>query len=149
MALIKCPECGKEVSDQSEQCVHCGFPLQKIQNQAKTAGLVHVNIDKHPNESKIIGYSLGCPQYGKTERLYIMADDDCIAEGQTGFQVDFKISKPTTVFASWSNKTAAVTDDLCRFVYEECVRCISGVISIPAVRRSASRLALRYYRFRK
>lgn len=29
MALIKCPECGKEISDKSEQCINCGFPLKK------------------------------------------------------------------------------------------------------------------------
>lgn len=28
MALIKCPECGKEVSDKAPACIHCGFPLQ-------------------------------------------------------------------------------------------------------------------------
>ncbi|MBR4003151.1 MAG: ribosomal protein L7/L12 [Clostridia bacterium] len=27
MALIKCPECGKEISDKSPACIHCGFPL--------------------------------------------------------------------------------------------------------------------------
>jgi DNA-directed RNA polymerase subunit RPC12/RpoP len=27
--LIKCPECGKEISDKSEKCIHCGFPLLK------------------------------------------------------------------------------------------------------------------------
>jgi hypothetical protein len=27
MALITCPECGKEVSDKCEQCIHCGYPL--------------------------------------------------------------------------------------------------------------------------
>lgn len=37
MALIKCPECGKEISDKSNQCIHCGYPLiikneQKIPN---------------------------------------------------------------------------------------------------------------------
>ena len=29
MALIKCPECGKEISDKSENCIHCGYPLKK------------------------------------------------------------------------------------------------------------------------
>ena len=28
MALIRCPECGREVSDQAEACIHCGYPLQ-------------------------------------------------------------------------------------------------------------------------
>lgn len=26
--LIKCPECGQEISDKSPHCIHCGFPLQ-------------------------------------------------------------------------------------------------------------------------
>lgn len=25
--LINCPECGREISDRSPQCIHCGFPL--------------------------------------------------------------------------------------------------------------------------
>ena len=28
MALIQCPECGKEVSDHAETCVHCGYPIK-------------------------------------------------------------------------------------------------------------------------
>ena len=27
MALIKCPECGKEMSDKAQACIHCGCPL--------------------------------------------------------------------------------------------------------------------------
>ena len=29
MALIVCPECGKQVSDQAESCPHCGYPVPK------------------------------------------------------------------------------------------------------------------------
>lgn len=29
MALIKCPECQRDVSDKAEICVHCGFPIQE------------------------------------------------------------------------------------------------------------------------
>lgn len=28
MALIKCKECGKEISDKAEYCVHCGCPIE-------------------------------------------------------------------------------------------------------------------------
>jgi len=28
MALIECPECGKQVSDQAESCPNCGYPLR-------------------------------------------------------------------------------------------------------------------------
>ena len=29
MALIKCPECGRDVSDKADDCIHCGFPLKE------------------------------------------------------------------------------------------------------------------------
>lgn len=28
MALINCPECSKQVSDQANSCIHCGYPLK-------------------------------------------------------------------------------------------------------------------------
>lgn len=28
MGLIKCPECGKEISNKAPACIHCGYPLQ-------------------------------------------------------------------------------------------------------------------------
>lgn len=33
MALIKCPECGREVSNKAPACIHCGYPLQESQPQ--------------------------------------------------------------------------------------------------------------------
>lgn len=32
MALIKCPECGKEISDKATTCINCGFPLSELEN---------------------------------------------------------------------------------------------------------------------
>lgn len=32
MALVSCPECKKEISDQAKTCPHCGFPIEKIRN---------------------------------------------------------------------------------------------------------------------
>lgn len=32
MALIHCPECGREISDQAQVCIHCGFPLPPAQD---------------------------------------------------------------------------------------------------------------------
>ena len=29
MALIKCPECGKEISDKAISCPNCGLPLRR------------------------------------------------------------------------------------------------------------------------
>lgn len=33
--LIRCPECGKEVSDQSEKCINCGYPIKVRDNKYK------------------------------------------------------------------------------------------------------------------
>lgn len=35
MSLINCPECGKEISDKSSQCIHCGYPLNNYSANAK------------------------------------------------------------------------------------------------------------------
>ena len=30
MALIKCPECGKDISDRAPVCIHCGYPVAEL-----------------------------------------------------------------------------------------------------------------------
>jgi len=30
MALIKCPDCGKEMSDQAASCLNCGHPIKPV-----------------------------------------------------------------------------------------------------------------------
>lgn len=41
MALIKCPECGKEVSDKAQACINCGCPIAEI----NPAGSVSVAVN--------------------------------------------------------------------------------------------------------
>ena len=36
MALIKCPECGKDVSDRATTCIHCGYPLISTTTEQQT-----------------------------------------------------------------------------------------------------------------
>ena len=35
VALIKCPECGKEVSDKANTCIHCGYPLSIVSSNGR------------------------------------------------------------------------------------------------------------------
>ena len=35
MALIKCPECGKKISDACDSCPHCGYPMHKSSNDVE------------------------------------------------------------------------------------------------------------------
>lgn len=43
MALIKCPECGKDVSNKAPACIHCGFPFDNVQkrDQCVIDGVTH------------------------------------------------------------------------------------------------------------
>lgn len=35
MALIKCPECGKEISDKAIRCPSCGYPIEKVSDEKR------------------------------------------------------------------------------------------------------------------
>lgn len=55
MAIINCPECGKEISDQSKHCVYCGFPLvpkNDVNDCISNYELYHLVVD-HTNSSKV------------------------------------------------------------------------------------------------
>lgn len=59
MALIKCPECGKDISDTLKSCIHCGFVLRKTEEKTNDdAVLKSDNADKktdeHSNQTKKI-----------------------------------------------------------------------------------------------
>ncbi len=45
MALIMCPECGKEISDKAAACIHCGYPVSAMKTEAaepaQNAGPAH------------------------------------------------------------------------------------------------------------
>lgn len=49
MALIKCPECGKEVSNRAAACIHCGFPL----SEGAGDGYFKIILTDYPKEQKI------------------------------------------------------------------------------------------------
>ena len=36
MSLIKCPECKKEISDQAEKCIYCGYPIKASNASSNT-----------------------------------------------------------------------------------------------------------------
>ena len=50
MALIHCPECGKEVSDQATACVCCGYPLRPASVPARYA-LILEDPGPHPGKT--------------------------------------------------------------------------------------------------
>lgn len=51
MALIKCPECGKEVSDKAVRCPHCGLPFSDVHSAT------HGNPINDANENGVLSQS--------------------------------------------------------------------------------------------
>lgn len=43
MALITCPDCGKQVSEKAASCIHCGRPLQSDLVGQPSAGSAEAN----------------------------------------------------------------------------------------------------------
>ncbi|MEE0418752.1 MAG: DUF4358 domain-containing protein [Lachnospiraceae bacterium] len=52
MALIKCPECGKEISDQAANCPNCGFPVNKSDSQSVPTTQSHEEIIEKAKHNK-------------------------------------------------------------------------------------------------
>ena len=56
MALIKCPECGKEISDAAESCPNCGYPIKG--QQALALGMLKVAVESLTDTQREILLSL-------------------------------------------------------------------------------------------
>lgn len=57
MAMIKCPECGQDISDKAQKCVNCGHPLEHIENKTKKCPECGKDIDNNAVECPFCG----CP----------------------------------------------------------------------------------------
>lgn len=64
MALIKCPDCGKKVSDRAQICPECGFPIQEEVTRLKkvlwTENLVQEISENGYDEEKLVSLLKDC-----------------------------------------------------------------------------------------
>ena len=61
MSLIKCPECGKEMSDLAEKCPNCGAPNPNYDPDKPKPGELYTACSKHPDKKSV----LKCSACGK------------------------------------------------------------------------------------
>ena len=54
MGLVICPDCGEKISEHSEICIKCGFPLQKFLKEHKN--FVLGNIEEVVKQNTTCGY---------------------------------------------------------------------------------------------
>ena len=68
--LLKCPECGKEVSTKAGSCPHCGCPIKEVQDKVVEGEVVDkapekaVHAEERTNDQKLI------EQYEKEVAIY-------------------------------------------------------------------------------
>lgn len=61
MALIKCPECEREISEKATSCPHCGFPITAADsNKSDVKNLFNSNFSKIYNKIKLLDKRVIC-----------------------------------------------------------------------------------------
>ena len=88
MALIKCHECGKEISDKAQACIQCGLPLN---NQS---GLLMVKAQKYPEFG---------PSPTKQIGIYDTKDDKLVASLHSGSGISVVINHEMEIYAKLMN----------------------------------------------
>lgn len=106
MAMINCPECGKEISDQAASCPHCGTPIKK--GDKKFCQHCGESIDKD---------CVVCPKCGKqvgevnngSEKSIIINNNNSASASAVAFNGGFPMISPKSrlialllcVFLGW------------------------------------------------
>lgn len=81
MALINCPDCGKEVSNKAFACIHCGCPLQLSPKSVKI---------KMPLYSSTI--------FIKNKKYAILdSNNNTLWSGEIGKIAEFELDTPTEI----------------------------------------------------
>lgn len=86
MALITCPDCGKEISDKAKACIFCGCPLEEI----TTSGEVRIKI---PNN--IVTGWVGL--FASRRAVIQDTEGKTLWQGSHGENAKFTIEVPTKV----------------------------------------------------
>lgn len=87
MSLIKCPECGKEISDKAISCPMCGYPIKEISNELQPSPST-TGMNVCPKCGKFIIAKQNCPDCGTD-----MIDCNCTEAKWTGMLMDGTLDK--------------------------------------------------------
>ncbi len=58
MALIRCPECGKEISSEAKTCIHCGLPITEEKIEAAKRLALHQAEEKNEAAKRLALYQV-------------------------------------------------------------------------------------------
>lgn len=76
MAMIKCPECGEEISDKAKKCVHCGEVLKEDKIPTKICSECEKEVQIDAGECPYCG----CPLDNRSEQVGAITETTKIAQ---------------------------------------------------------------------
>ena len=85
MALIKCPDCGSFISNQSKNCIHCGYPIPLTKH-----------IEGQNNEGLVVVYGFTEPSLTDVKIYLNGVFFDLV---KAGTSIEIKIYKDTEIVA--------------------------------------------------
>lgn len=95
MALIKCPECGKEISDSAKTCPNCGYPIA----DSLPGGIVRIKMPNNVVEGLVGLFSSRTAKVSTTDGTELWS-------GKHGENASFSIDSPTEIsidLGGWAN----------------------------------------------
>ena len=102
MALIKCKECGKEISDKAKSCINCGCPLTNLIEEGKVRIKIPNNI--------VIGW-VGL--FSSRKATIYDEDGNVLWEGSHGENAKFTIDKTINIIidlGGWANRVTGTVE---------------------------------------
>ncbi|MBQ4049978.1 MAG: hypothetical protein IJD07_04935 [Clostridia bacterium] len=92
MAIIQCPECGKEVSSMAKNCPNCGFPIKV----AATSNIVTIRM----------AMIKGTVVFGAKQKVDITVGSKIVWQGHSGEIAELTIDKPTEIQVKYYTNAA-------------------------------------------
>ena len=114
MALIKCSECGKEISDKAESCPHCGNPIsKKEESKVMVYGYTESYMLNPKVKVFINGVEVGTVAKGALFEYDVT--EDCEITFKCNLRkasLDVKAGRTTKIKLSWNRLTGQIVPQI-------------------------------------
>ncbi|MBQ6687186.1 MAG: zinc ribbon domain-containing protein [Bacilli bacterium] len=122
MALINCPECGKEVSDSAKNCIHCGYKLNDSSDNIEKIKDITNDITKKYGKKKLI-------YIGAIIIIVIIAIIALVGSKKAEDEENSKAIRVDITMNSWYGSIEEILDDfdLEFYAVTSGANCFSGV----------------------
>lgn len=91
MALIKCFDCGKEISDRAGVCPFCGCPIDQLIKSGETVKIKLLQMAVQATANKYLEMTRG------DQKVSILSNGRSIWEGRAGQVAELSLVQPTDI----------------------------------------------------